>query len=328
MTEHKRDIWEIIASALNETLSAKEKEEFDLWMKDKGNRQFFEIIQGSKHAQATFSAEAKKRVFSRIETSLDPVPVRRINLWAYAAVASLAILMSFAFFRFILNPRPDTVSFVEMNIPYGVRSKVTLPDSTVVYLNSGSYLKYPARFTGESRIVSMKGEAYFEVREDFRHSFIVQADTFNVKVFGTHFNMKSYPEEDYFETSLLEGAVGVYTNRGKEDHAIRLVPNQKIFYTPSSGKLVVSEVDAELSAIWKDGKYYFEKESLQSIANKLERNFNIPVRIKSQNLNSEFFSGLFDKNKSVFQILDIMKLYKSFDYRLRNDTIEIYEKRK
>lgn len=325
MTEFNNDIWEIIASMLNgDQISPEDMDVFNNWLAaDESNRKTFETIQNSRHPQKELDKAGKEKIYAKIETSIQADRgIRRINYWAYSAVASIAILLTLTISHFTRD-KLNAASFIEVNIPYGVKSKVSLPDKTEVYLNSGSSLKYPATFSGNKRLVYLKGEAYFNVNKNPDQPFIVKTESLSVKVFGTHFNVKAYPEEDFFETTLLEGSVGVY--RKEIDNALKLIPNQKLTYNRLSNKAGIIIVDAELTASWKDGKYYFEKETLQSIACKLERNFNIPVRITSPDLNKELFSGLFDKSKTIYQILDIMKLYKSFNYRSKNDTISIYK---
>jgi ferric-dicitrate binding protein FerR (iron transport regulator) len=216
------------------------------------------------------------------------------------------------------------ISYVETESPWGIKTKVTLSDSSVVYLNAGSYLKYPSRFSGKKREVFLEGEAYFEVRKDVKHTFTVHAGSIDVVVFGTHFNIKAYNDENLIKATLAEGSVGIYKKQESNGTKhIKLVPNQQAIYDKKTGDISIEKVDAELSYAWKDGKYYFESETFAAIAKKLERNFNVNIKINSEQLKKEIFSGLFDKNKSVFQLLDAMKRHENFYYTVKNDTIMI-----
>jgi ferric-dicitrate binding protein FerR (iron transport regulator) len=245
-------------------------------------------------------------------------------LWAYSAVASIAILITFTL-TYILFHNSSAVqeSYIEAKTPYGVKSKIILPDNSVVYLNAGSVLKYPASFNKKHRNVILNGEAYFEVQKDSQRPFIVETGDVNIKVLGTHFNVKNYDVDNIIETSLLEGSVEVSENTDEASNKMILAQNQQALYNKSSHKITKNNVDAELTAIWKDGKYYFDHEKFSTITTKLERYFNYDIEIKSEKLNETMFSGLFDKNKTIFQILDIMKGYSNFNYKVHKDTITI-----
>jgi ferric-dicitrate binding protein FerR (iron transport regulator) len=326
MSENDQKVWEVISSVLNGNPSEDDKEIFDSWIKENDdNGTFYETILRTRHIPAEFTAEAKKRVYSKIETSIQPTKVnRKINLWPYAAVASVAILLTLAFHH-ILNREPENkVSYILAQTPNGVKSRITLPDASIVYLNSGSTLRYPATFERNERKVLLKGEAYFEVKKDPAHPFVVETGNLHVKVLGTHFNVKNYDEDNVIETSLLEGSVEVEKiSDNIVNENVYLTLNQQAVYNKESGKISKRNIDASLAAIWKENKYYFENEYFSSIAAKLERNFNVKIMINSEKLNDRTFSGLLDKNRTIYQILDALKIYCNFNYVVKGDTVII-----
>ena len=141
-------------------------------------------------------------------------------LW-YHRVASLAAIIllclaGWGIYEYVIPPREQTYA------AYAEVRTILLPDSTEVTLNRYSTLTCPVRFKGKNRNVSLSGEAYFEVRKDARHPFIVQADEVEVKVLGTHFNLEAYPDDPEIKTTLLEGAVAVTSPGG----VVRLSPNE------------------------------------------------------------------------------------------------------
>ena len=328
MTEYDQKIWDAISSVLNGNPSDENKKLLDSWKKEsEGNKKFFEIMVQQTTRNYDSSDELKERIYDKVKGVLPTRKLHRINYWIPAAAASVAIILSFIFFSLVTKPwsKPAMV-YLEATTPFGVKTKLILPDSTLVHLNAGSYLRYPAIFNGDTRDIFLKGEAYFEVQKDKSHPFIVKTSAISVKVLGTHFNLKAFPSEGLYETTLLEGAVALYNNSSPEREIFRVKPNQKVSFFEKTGNIKVQNVNAVLEASWKDGKFYFDHETLASIVKNLERNFNVPVRICSDELNNEVFSGFFDKNRTIYQTLDIMKLHKNFYYLSKKDTILIYKK--
>jgi transmembrane sensor len=329
MNEYDRDIFEIISSVLGGNPSSEDIHRFNQWLKDdEGNRKFYESVSQSMQKKEELTVDDKKRIFAKVQASIIPAKKpRKINLWVYTtAVASVSILISLTIFSLFTKPgKFDKDTYIETTTPFGVKSKISLPDGTLVYLNSGSWLKYPTIFRNSKREVFLRGEGYFEVKKDPKHAFIVKTDSLQVKVYGTHFNVKAYPDEEFLETTLVEGSVGLFKNSDLEsDCLVKLLPSQRAAWDKYSNHIEVTKVDAELTISWINGKCYFEHEKMTSIAQKLERNFNVNIKIQSKKLMGKSFFGLFDKNRNIFQILDIMKLNKNFNYKMRNDTIILY----
>ena len=127
-----------------------------------------------------------------------------------------------------------------MEVPLGSQTKVILPDSSVVCLNSGSVLKYdPAFLRKKSREVYLIGEGYFEVQKNPEKPFIVHADDINVKVLGTVFNVRSYPEDSEIEVSLIKGKVNVFSASETRDNVI-LASDEQLTYDKRSCLLYTS----------------------------------------------------------------------------------------
>jgi transmembrane sensor len=328
MAESENDIWLIVASVWKGNATPEEKKIFEAWLNEREeNKQFYHIINRIVPVKKPYDEEMKRKVYDKIKETIVPKKVsRKIRFWRYGFAASLALMLVSGVGLFVKkSPLPSEMAYIEAQTPFGIRSKLSLPDGTTVYLNSGSYLKYPSVFSGKQRLVILKGEAYFEVARDTLHPFIVQTAQIDIKVFGTHFNVKAYQEDGLVQTTLLEGSVGLYKKADvNRKYGVKLMPNQQATYNAGSSKLSVKKVDASLSAVWREGKYYFENEPFVSIAKKLERNFNVNIRITSPELENELFYGMFTKDKNIFQLLDVMKAHNNFTYTVQNDTILIH----
>lgn len=331
MVENDLTIWAALSAVLNGSASNEEKSLVNAWMDQcDENRKFVELLDNDSGKNVLPDVDTRERIYSRIEAAALPVKkVRRIGLRVPAVAAAATIIVMLGLFGLLFNRGAhDEMVYLESVTPFGVKTKFRLSDSTWVYLNAGTTLEYPAQFKGKTREVFLKGEAYFEVSKDADHPFIVKTSNIAIQVLGTHFNVKSFPEENLFEATLLEGSVKLCPgNTAKNTKPVTLQPNQKAWYCESTGEIEIQEVNAKLEVSWKDGKFYFDNQRLHLILTNLERNYNVPIRICSPELHDEVYSGLFDKNRTVYQTLDIMKLHNDFYYQTRNDTILIYKTR-
>ncbi|HBX18828.1 MAG TPA: iron dicitrate transport regulator FecR, partial [Porphyromonadaceae bacterium] len=133
-------------------------------------------------------------------------------------------------------------------VPYGKRSKIVLPDGTQVWLNSGSSLEFPSDFSGKTRDVYLSGEIYIEVAHDTQKLFRVHASGFDVKVYGTQFNVTAYPNSQP-SVVLVQGSVSLQSENKPE---IFLSPSEQALYS-ESGVFQTKKVDVTPFISWKNG---------------------------------------------------------------------------
>jgi len=229
----------------------------------------------------------------------------------------------------------------EISVSYGSKSKVTLPDGSIVMLNSGSILRYPTRFDGNTRQVYVEGEAYFDVMKDKQHPFYVSTNSITIKVLGTKFNVKSYSDEKTVETTLVSGSVEIYSNRKEindENRLAVLKPNQQATFEVEKSKLSVSDLGNKTDSIktiqinarvdvnpviaWKDNRLVFRDENFADLTHKLERWYNVEIEIKDESLKTTLFSGVFEK-ESIEQSLTALKLATPFNYKIKQNHVTI-----
>jgi transmembrane sensor len=281
-------------------------------------------------------------------------PVRFLNVLRYAAVFFLAFSLSWLIHSYLwkrpaLQPVPDADQAQMIEVPYGSKSSIVLPDSSVVILNSGSKLKYSVSdFNSASRSVFLTGEGYFSITKDPERPFYVSTPGIKLKVLGTTFNVKAYPDENTEEATLVTGKVEIYNNSDKSgnDDAIVLKPNQKAVFLKSGSTILadvpektsqpVSEVtlktvrlqpsyQTEQTISWKENKLIFDNEPFSSLVIKIERWYNVNITVDYPELNSVRFTGKFDK-ETLEQVLNALVTVTPFNYRIKQNNIIISEK--
>ncbi|MBB2147743.1 FecR family protein [Pedobacter gandavensis] len=205
-------------------------------------------------------------------------------------------------------------AFNTISTPRGGQYQIALPDGTMVWLNAASSLKFPSSFTGKDRLVALTGEAYFEVAKDKKRPFKVKTEEQEVEVLGTHFNINAYDDEQGVKTTLLEGSVKV-----------KLPSNKSALLKPGEQSLVlndikINQVDANSAIDWKQGLFWFNDENIYSIMRQFSRWYNIEVEYRGDVRNIRF-GGQVSRMKNLSQVLRIMELTKSVEFRVEGNKI-------
>jgi len=210
-------------------------------------------------------------------------------------------------------------------IPYGNRSKITLSDSTVVWLNAGSRLVFPSKFSGKQREVLLFGEAFFDVTRNEEMPFIVKTSSLEVKVLGTEFNVSAYPEDNTVQTVLKEGSVSIRRNNsGIFESDIVLKPNQMALFNKNTQNSKVYNVDAAYYTIWVKGLLSFDDQDFSRIIKKIERYYNIQIRYTDPLVGLQKISGKLDLNKNLEEVFEYLAKVSSTEIRkIDNNNYEI-----
>ena len=235
------------------------------------------------------------------------------------AAAILLLIVSSSVLTYWLMRSDDSpalpVTYNTLYTPAGQRAQLVLQDGTEVWLNAKSKLVYPSRFEGKSRNVTVEGEAFFKVAKDSVKPFIVSAGEVEMKVLGTQFNVYSYPETGYVETSLLEGAVKVFFT-GKEREGVVLRPNQQV--TVSGEEMKVEPIARKEHFLWREGIYAFENEPLIHILKKLELYYDVRIIVEDSSLFKDTYTGKFRQRDSLDDIFRVLQRIRNF--KVERDT--------
>lgn len=319
---------EILIKFITGNLSEPEEQQVIAWINaNEANKQDF-IKLKNLHALASSEKHILKveEDFLQLSEKINdtPKPTKSIQFGQYLKYAAILIFALFVGFsvselRYLRPTFAENELVNEFYAPEGQISEFKLIDGTKVWLNSGTRVRIPASFSAKNRIVTMEGEAFFQVTKDPLHPFFVNTKELSVRVLGTSFNVSAYETEKNTEVTLIEGKVGVKEING--ERLAKLLPGQQLVYEKSTGKKIKQEVDVTPFEAWRDGKMIFKDRTLEYIAYRLERWYNVDIDFNDSNVSHIKFTGTILKNKPLSQVLEIITLSAPirFDIKLKSD---------
>ncbi|MFC2090371.1 FecR family protein [Bacteroidota bacterium] len=213
----------------------------------------------------------------------------------------------------------------ELRTPRGGSYQLKLADGTDVWLNAGSSLKFPVEFTGDSRQVYLKGEAYFHVTTTGK-SFVVSSDKMDIRVMGTSFNVSAYEDDADYITTLVEGKVRVEVpgeNESTETGQI-LAPNEQAVLNISSSEISVSEVNSSYYTSWMRGKIEFDNVELELVMRGLARWYDFEYQFENQEAKAYHFSARLDRDSNISSILEMLELTTQVKFENKGGKIIIH----
>lgn len=253
-------------------------------------------------------------------------------LWIQRVAAILFLPLLIGTYLLYIN-RPNIGSSVtqilEIRTTSGMTAKTYLPDSTLVYLNAGSVLRYPSEFTGNKREVELMGEAYFEVAKDPSHRFVITTpQQAKIEVLGTKFNLETVNKTEEVITTLLEGKVLFSYQKGNQPCSVEMLPGQKVIYHRACGSIEFYKTDGVSEIAWKDGEIIFNNTPLKEALHLLEKHYNVEFIVKNPAFYQYSFTGEF-AGQSLDQIMEYFKVSSKihWHYEERSDMrsyIELY----
>jgi ferric-dicitrate binding protein FerR (iron transport regulator) len=285
-----------------------------------------------------------------------PRPIRKRVLYITSVAASIIAIFFLSWNMYhkrsiAVKPSRPTPG-EEVLARSGTRTKLVLPDGTQVWLNSNSKLTYSNEFNTDFREVSLEGEAWFDVAKNVQRPFIVHASSLDIKVLGTSFTIKSYPQDETIEATLLKGTIEVSRKDNPNAARVILKPNEKLVFNkrivPSGrtnlapDRIVIRSPSAlpdiavnsigknipdsdKVETAWMYNRLVFKGDNFKELAEKMERWYNVRITIRDSSLNNYHFGGAF-ASETVEEAFKALQLTTAFTYKINNNEIEIYAK--
>ncbi|TKG89588.1 DUF4974 domain-containing protein [Puteibacter caeruleilacunae] len=323
----EENIHSLIVRLFSGEATSEEKGIVGEWMSlSEENREMYSDLQeiwlttGSSNDYNTEKAVAEFK--KKIKTKEVRV-ISMTNMLKYAAVVLLLISLPIMYYWGKESVMPDE-SFTTITCAMGDKSTITLPDGSVVNLNSGSKLTFKNDFHDTYRMVALEGEAYFSVAKNPDIPFKITTSDIEIEVLGTEFNLKAYPYEPYISTTLVEGSVQI--NSGSQKTVMK--PSQKAVFSRADQKMNLYELeDMTLETLWKEGRLVFRNESLGDLELKLERWFDVDIEFADDEVKKRRFTGVLNR-ESILETVTYFGYSEYVGYRIEDNKITFYSKKR
>lgn len=281
-------------------------------------------ISVSKQVDMFAAIQEKINAEEESHSSRKPVMKRIFNAFKqYAAVACfLIITVGIGTYYFSQQSFYSAKEFV-VATGKGQKANITLPDGTLVWINSDSRITYDNSYNRKNRRLSLDGEAYFEVAKDKDKRFIVSTNNIDIEALGTSFDVKSYATDNSVIVALVEGRLKV--SNEKTETFMRM--NERLVYDRSSNAFKKTNTyDVANVAGWRNGEIAFYDESLEEIAIILSRMYNIEIIFTTEKAKQYHFQGRI-KNNSLGNIFEMISLTAPIEYKIYDNVVEVSERK-
>lgn len=243
----------------------------------------------------------------------------------YAALLLVLFSLVLLYLKPEESPSTSELALIETSTAIGENKTLELPDGSVITLNANTSISFPQTFSEEVREVRLSGEAFFDVAHDADRPFVVSTDNgMKIQVLGTVFNVKSYPEDQNVETTLVSGKVRVVEE--KDHKTVVLNPSQRATYDKNEDKIIVDRVKPQNLTSWRQGKLIYNETPIHQVIRDLQRRHKVSISVASPEIMNYKYTGIFD-NLTIEQIMDLFEVSSPIYYKKKNNQITLYMKK-
>ncbi|MEH6304170.1 FecR domain-containing protein [Olivibacter sp. CPCC 100613] len=310
----------LLEQYLRGTCSQEEREWMDRW---------FEADRNSEQPLADGKAqELEEAMLSRIQEHL-PQRTNKRRLWFAASIAASIMLLIGVFILFsrpgqrhqeTKQPTPKLFTF---HTEPGQRAKLRLPDSSIIWLNGNTAIRYDQHFTGPNRAIYLdKGEAYFEIHPDQHQPFIVHTATLQTRVLGTSFNLQVQNHRNQYSLSINTGKVSVSHNQGKIQHTV-LIAGQQFTYDYINGSHQIKAIQPGSEHAWIYNELVFQSASWKEVVAQLQTWYGVTIYLDLQRGRNETFTARFE-DPTLEAVLKALQKINPFQYNIKKKEVHIH----
>lgn len=319
----KNNISRIIKKYLSGRFSSDTEEKVQRWLikdkntedKESASLEYWDNLEIAPDSKIYSRLDRVNKRIGHIQKQPIKVPLYR-KLSRVAAVLIPLFIVAGGY----LYHQSNQDNIIEIYVAYGEEKHVFLPDSSEIWINAGSIIKYPKEFKGNQRLVELDGEAYFSVRRDESKPFIVNTENLSVNVLGTKFNVKAYSNEELVTTTLTSGKIEVES----EEQSQILKPNEQLSFNKKTSAINITEIPSNETDAWISGQLIFTDASFNEILQSLERRFNTSFDISGFNISTDKkYTIKFYQKENLDEILTVLDEVIGFSYKKKQDRIVI-----
>ncbi len=288
-----------------------------------------DIIQQLKFKEESLSEQETARLLENIiagrpsANAKKVISLRRQDSFRWIKIAASILIIlgsSFYTFRFLSPGVPIALKTVE--VPNGQRRKISFPDGSIAYLNGGSTLTFPEKFSDTIRSVELIGEAFFEITKNPSQPFVVRTHNLRTVVLGTSFNIRAFDAESFVDVSLVTGkvqVVGMHTSA--DDSVYILQPGEQLVYHKPDSSFIKEAFNTEDVTGWKDGVLIFNDTDFQGVIRRLEQWYGVTVQVQCKPSGEWHVNGRFEQ-QSLTEVLASIQFVYDITYEIQpNNTL-------
>lgn len=301
----------LITKKLSDEITPVEAQKLEKWLKEsEENQRIFDSYQATWNEMDRVNGKSSREIdleWAKLENEIDfdasaPLATQKSlfsNMYRYAAALLFVVFAGFAVYYF-LNDQGTEQLVAELQI-----QEVELSEGSKVTVNSNSKLSYPATFEKDKRVVTLSGEAFFEVATDPDRPFIIQAGEIQVEVLGTSFNVKAYENHNEIEVTVSSGKVAVYRLENPDEKVVLIKGQKAIFY--KENKKIENSINDNINfQAWKTKQIIFEDTPLPEVVHIINEIYKSDLKLIGTQLNECPVTTTFDNQslKSVLKVLE------------------------
>jgi transmembrane sensor len=259
-----------------------------------------------------------------IPGSASALQLYNVKNWLIAALTffgiSTAALVTYQQFA---TKQVIPVTYTSLSNPEGRSSRVTLPDGSIIHLGAGSKISYEKSFSGKKRMISLDGEAFFDVKHKADRPFVVKSGKVSTVVLGTSFNIKAFSAAARILVTVNSGKVGVMTNvKGKSGVVNFLLPDEQLEISTADGVVVKNTINASAVSGWTENNFVYYNTSLKDITSSLARHYGVKFNIADEQLGKIKLTAKFN-NMPLAEVTDNLEQLSGLSFKLHNKEITV-----
>ena len=259
-------------------------------------------------------------LFRKIKSATQKRSVYRLPVFQMAAALAVFAITGLAMWYY--SRTPSNTNLVTVITGANALRQISLPDGSAVWLNAASRLKTPVEFSGGNREVFLEeGEAFFKVKKDRKHPFIVHTSRLNVQVLGTSFNIKAYKALQFIRVTVTTGKVAV--TKGKNVLAM-LTPGQQLKYDLLSGAVDLSQTSAEEAQGWKNGATFLSDATFSELAYSVKQIYGLSIKARNQKIQAYHFSMKLINTLPPQQVIELIGQLHQTPFKKEGNDIVFY----
>lgn len=295
------------------TEAARESEEYRIYIQNRLEVSFSSAVASSAEVFDKDKAYERFLAQTGYRTAAQSRRRKAFRWTAVAAAIAATVAMSWAGYRFATKGNEKELANICIATPNGSRTMVSMPDGSRIWLNAGSEITYSKGFGDTDRNVTLSGEACFDVAKDKELPFVVSTKSATLKVLGTKFTFRAYPEDRELTIELIRGHVDIESRKtGKH---IDMKPNEKAVIDSRTGQMAKRNIDASRSDSWTKGELFFDEMPLRQIAHSLERAYGVRIKVSDSIAGKHFYGTFSSAGTSIDEVLKTMSGTRQMSYR-------------